>query len=291
MGIELDDATRQRLRRDLMEHRATHPVSDLEYVRRVLKISLNTFKRCIADTSGPLRVKRQTLRAIAGSLRLRTSDYPLPFVVPEPAALQGGYEREAFAFLVGRYVQYRRACDGGKNLSRSTVDLFSDEERGCLGFAEQTRRATPSGPAQTIAFRGEVFMHGERMLMSLLGIVEGEVRLTLLHTPKRRPGMPDADAIGMRGAQLAHGAPKGYVQPVVTPVLLEEARHSPGRGGPDGVVTPADPDFRRADRILADIEMGSVVMTPLLRRMSEPEIRGMEIRGMEIPGREILGPG
>ena len=54
MSITLAGRPRERFRADLLAHRETFSLSDAEYADRVLKVSLNTYKKCIQPVgSGP----------------------------------------------------------------------------------------------------------------------------------------------------------------------------------------------------------------------------------------------
>ena len=96
------------------------------------------------------------------------------------------------------------------------------------------------------------------------------------HTSKVR----GAEALGARGALklgpikihgalLAHGFPKGYFQPVISPVQLESV--PPGTSGEIAKLTKTigtdDADYDRIDRDLRHAEENAIVMTSLIARV------------------------
>ena len=59
MTLVVSPENRERLRRDLLRERHTYALTDAEFAADILKISLNTYKKCIQDGDAtPLRLKR-----------------------------------------------------------------------------------------------------------------------------------------------------------------------------------------------------------------------------------------
>ena len=112
MNIELKGRAFERLAADLMKHRERYALNDSDYAGQVLRVSLNTLKKCLRPSkSKPLVLKRQTLIAIFAHSGLDPSHYGLSFTVPSQAATHGGYQRADFAHLCGAYYLYRRDPD------------------------------------------------------------------------------------------------------------------------------------------------------------------------------------
>ena len=65
-----------RFRADLLAHRDKFPLNDADYVDQVLKISLNTFKKCV-NAAGHLALTRPTFLHIFVSTGLNPKDYGL----------------------------------------------------------------------------------------------------------------------------------------------------------------------------------------------------------------------
>ena len=121
------------------------------------------------------------------------------------------------------------------------------------------------GVAQRTEYSGEIYIHQDRRLMTLLSVDHGEVRSVLVHLPSRpvrgRPRQP----FRLRGLQLAHAYPKGVYQPTVSPVLLEEASGVARR--PGGTLARDDPDHARIAAEMEHTEQNAVVITSLLARV------------------------
>src|ERR1700674_3774334 len=65
MTISLSGRQRDRFKADLRAHRETFSLNDAEYADQVLKVSLNTYKKCVQSTgSKPLAFKRHTFVSI-----------------------------------------------------------------------------------------------------------------------------------------------------------------------------------------------------------------------------------
>ena len=270
MGLALHGVQRRRFAEDLLQHRNSFPDSDGDYAANVLHISLNTFKKCVDPALfKALSLRRNTFVNIFARSGLNPARYGLNIVLPATVLHHGGYANEEFGFLCGRYFVHRRSFLTGTNINRSVLDISWSDEQTCLVFRESLRYRSDSGVAQRLDYNGEVFMHADRILLGLLSFEAGEVRLMTVHTPSRRsPGQPVLGPIKVHGALLAHGFPRGYFQPVVTPVVIE----SVPKGTPPDIeklcrtIKSKDEDYERIIRDLIHAEEHTVIMTPLLAR-------------------------
>ena len=60
--IVVSSQSRKKLRQALLKHRQGFALSEADYVKQVLKVALNTYKKCIAAPDGTeLTLKRHTL--------------------------------------------------------------------------------------------------------------------------------------------------------------------------------------------------------------------------------------
>lgn len=272
MTLTLSGNHRDRFRDDLLAHRNSVHQNDAEYAGKVLKTSLNTYKKCVGPDP-TLGLKRGTLITICTNAGLSPSAYGLNVSLPGPNSVYGGYTRAEYDFLCRRYFYYRRSFLTGQNITRSLLEISWNDAKSALSFHEQLRYVSDAGVTQSTEYRGEVYMHPDRVLMSLLSIDEGEVRVTLLHTPERRAQGGAPRNIRTRGVLLTHGYPRTVFQPVVSAIAIEEA--------PDGraartadlmgrTIKPGDADFERISADLAQAEDHAVVMTPLLARRPQP---------------------
>jgi len=268
LTLELKPGDRAKLRRDLLAQRQGYSLTDADFVTTVLKISLNTYKKCIQpDADAPLRLKRQTFVSLFSNARLSPESYGLDLALPAYGAQYGGYTEEEFGFLAGRYTKYRRSFLTGVSFNRSELDIRWNEHLSCLSFREQVNYVSDRGVPQQTEYGGDIYIHQDRQLMTLLSIESGEVRTVLIHLPSRpvrgRPRQP----FRLRGLQLVHAYPKGVYQPTVSPVLVEEIT-APRKGAKPqgGTVSKDDPDYARIADEMAHTEQHAVVITSLLSR-------------------------
>ncbi len=269
MLIRLKDAARRRFRDDLNAHRARSQLTDAAYAASVLRVSLNTLKKCL-EPGSELTIKRRTFAAITQHAGLDSSLYgaATPAGHSETAS-HGGYSRAEFGFLAGQYLLHRRSFLTAERISRSVMEIAWDGQKGCLTFTERMRYVSDGGVPQSSDYSGDVFMHADRVLMTLLAIKEGEVRMTMLHTPSRRPADNQLGPIRMAGVVLTHGYPKRFYQPVVSAVAVEQvARPRPATQllALCKTLTPGSAEFEAAAADLRVAEEHAVVFTPLLWR-------------------------
>jgi hypothetical protein len=259
---------RARLRRDLLRERHTYSLTDAEFAADVLKISLNTYKKCVQDGDAtPLRLKRQTFVSLFANGRLSPDAYGLTLPLPDHGARFGGYTREEFGFLAGHYVKYRRSFLTGRSFNRSSLELWWNATLGCLSFRERLNYVSDRGVAQSAEYGGEIYIHQDRRLMTLLSADAGEVRSALVHLPARPAANRTRAPFRLRGLQLAHAYPKGIYQPTVTPVLIEElAKGRKPAARQSGTIGEEDPDHARIAGEMAHTELHATVITSLVSR-------------------------
>ena len=71
---------------DLQAHRATFSLNDAEYADQILKISLNTFKKCVQPDGDSLSLKRHTLLSILANAGLNPRSYGLSLALPSQSS-------------------------------------------------------------------------------------------------------------------------------------------------------------------------------------------------------------
>ncbi len=181
-----------------------------------------------------------------------------------PSSRYGGYGKGEFAYIEGRYFCYRRSFLTGKKITRSVLDIRWNDALGALSFDERLRYVSDGGVEQITHYAGEIHMHLDRVLMTLLSIDEGEVRAAMVNVPEKRA--TSSGTRKLRGVLLTHGYPKSFYQPVISAVAIELAspEHSDVQGE---TMEPGHPDFERVERDLRLAEEHAVVMTPLLARL------------------------
>lgn len=270
MAVILAGREREALRADLLADRERRGLTDLQYAQGVLKISLNTFRKCIGK-SAELPLRRQSLTAILSRAGLKPSDYGLTMALPVASGLHGGYREADYGYIAGRYHQIRRNFLDGMDIIRSVIDIAWNRERECLSFRETLRYRTDPGVDYRVNYTGDIYMHPDRVLMSLLAIDAGEVRQILAHVPTRRQGETDLPA-RTRGAVLTHSFPSGLFQPAVSAVSLTRVSDVT-RQNPEKfcrTLSPNDEEYRAASEELRLAEEHGVVITPLLWRRNMP---------------------
>jgi hypothetical protein len=267
MDIKIAGPQRANLRTDVLVHRSKSSLNDVDYARSVLHVSLNTFKKCIGGDP-ELILKQRTFNTIVANI----GGIPKRFGVVGGGALPpsefGGYAKADYDYLVGRYILYRRAIDNGHEITRAVLDISWTESLACLSFVE-TRRFNTDGKWRSSDFKGNIYMHAERVLMGLLAIDNGDTRLTLLHIPTRHVSGSVFGGLRSSGVVLTHGYPKRFFQPVVSPVTIEAIPSTKKSMSANAIcitLAPGAPDYARAAEDLRVAEEHAVVMTPLMWR-------------------------
>jgi hypothetical protein len=276
MTTSLQGKLRDRFKADLLAHRETFSLNDAEYAVEVLKVSLNTFKKCVQSGGRkPLTLKRHTFVSIFANTGLDPKSYGLAMGVPSQASPFGGYRKSDYRFLCGRFFLYRRSFLTARHITRSILEIHPSEAKECLAFHELHYYVSETGIREETHYRGDVYLNQERSILSLPAYFEGQARLTLLHMPERPSG---SKKIKMRGALLAFGIPKGYWQPTSACVFIDgpiDGKHTSPR---DLCKTIQAGTEEYADLCveLARIEEHATIMTPLMwfkaqgKTLSEP---------------------
>jgi hypothetical protein len=177
MTVILTGEARDRFRQDLVAHRQRSPLTDAEYVRTGLRVSLNTWKRCVG-AEPELTLKMQTFRLLTRQAGLDPTLYVAEVGTDERGADYGRYLRAEWGFLERRFFLHRRSFLTAENITRSVLDIDWDDEEGCLRFREAIRYVSDGGVPQAVDNHGRIYMHAEQALMTLLSIRDGEVRST-----------------------------------------------------------------------------------------------------------------
>lgn len=269
MKVSIQPAGRGRLRAELATHRARYDLTDAAYVQDVLKVSLNTYKKCVApDAGAPLTLSRQTFRNLVRNAGLAPGELgvEIPAGGGDPAI--GAYASGDYAFMCQRYVLYRRSFLHARNLNRSVLDIWIDGPRGRLCFRETENYVSDLGLPHEQKHTGDVHVDPDRSLLSLLGNHLGRVRLMLLVIPQHVIGR---EGLRMRGALLTHGRPRGYWQPTVTSLYVEEA---PDPRAPTaelcGTIRPDWSEYQRISDEIGSVESYVTIDTALLWRSPGP---------------------
>jgi hypothetical protein len=263
MNISLFGRQRNRFSADLRAHRETFSLNDAEYADQVLKISLNTYKKCVQpDGSGALTLKRHSFISIFANTALDPRSYGLSISVPSQVSRFGGYKKSEFKFLCGRFFLYRRSFLTARHITRSILEIRESESQECLSFNELHFYTSESGIREELHYHGDIYINQERSILSLPAYSQGQVRLALLQPERTGP----RGKMKMRGALLTFGIPKGYWQPTVSCVFvdgpLEEKRADPRdlcrtlfEGSEEHSALSAE---------LARVEEHGTIMTPLM---------------------------
>jgi hypothetical protein len=268
MDVLMSGEERRQFREGLLGVRAKSSLNDAEFAHNILRVSLNTFKKCVAD-SADLRLKRRSFNAIVGNAGLDRNTFLSMGATLPTASAYGGYSKSEFGYLVGRYLLYRRSFQNGIDISRAVLDIEWCDRQGCLIFNEMRRYRTDGNLWQANDIKGTITIHAERVLMGLLAMDNGDVRLTLLHIPSRNVYGTQLGTIRTSGAVLTHGYPKRYFQPVVSAVTIEAISPTLKTRSPNELcvlIKPGDPEHAAADEEMRIADEHAVVMTPLMCR-------------------------
>ena len=263
MTITLAGRQRERFKADLLAHRETFSLNDAEYADQVLKVSLNTYKKCVQSTrSGTLGLKRHTFVNIFANTALDPKNYGISIGVSSQASRFGGYQQSDFQFLCARYFLYRRSFLTARHITRSILEVRPSDSHECLSFSELHYYTSEVGAREEIHYHGDIHMNRERSILSLPAYFEGQVRLTLLQ-PER---LGTKGRIKMRGAVLAFGNPKGYWQPAVSSVFVDGPVEGKCQHPRDLCMTILDSAEEHAvlSAELARVEEHATIITPLM---------------------------
>jgi hypothetical protein len=262
--MSLTGRHRERFKTDLRSHREKFLLSDADYAERVLKVSLNTFKKCLhTNGKAPLNLKRHTLVSILANAELDPKCYGLTIRLPSQGSQYGGYQKWNYPFLCGRFFLYRRSFLTARNITRSVLEIGADELKECLSFHELHDYVSDAGTREEQQYQGDIYLNQERNILSLPAYLEGQVRLTLLHMPQKPMGR---EKLKMRGAVLAFGIPKGYWQPTVSCVFIEgpiDGRHPRPRDLCKTILAGTE-EYAAISAELAHAEEHATIITPLV---------------------------
>jgi hypothetical protein len=266
--ITLTGRQRNQLREDLLAHRATSALNDADYVRDILRVSLNTYKKCIGPVE-KLSMKRHSFNNIVANTGFDPGRFGAKTVTPAQPMHFGGYTKAEYGYMVGRYFLYRRSFQNDEGITRAVLDISWSDSLSCLTFKELRRFKSDAGVLQANDMSGHIYMHAERVLMGLLAIDNGDARLTLLHVPSRTAHGTNLGLMRTSGALLTHGYPKRFFQPVVSPITLEVVEPSKRTQSPNALckfITPNMPEYAGVAAALQMAEEHACVMTPLVWR-------------------------
>jgi hypothetical protein len=195
MLIVLTGHQRSQLRDDLIAHRATSTLNDADYVRDVLRVSLNTYKKCVGSAEA-LSMKRHSFNNIVANTGLDPGRFGAKTVAVAQSMHFGGYNRAEYGYMVGRYFLYRRSFQSNAYITRAVLDIGWSDSQSCLTFKELRRFKSGSGPILANDISGNIFMHAERVLMGLLAAARA------LASCPRHQSRPDANVRRRAGARL-----------------------------------------------------------------------------------------
>ncbi len=216
MTIGLTGKQRASFVKDLKAHREAYTLSDAEYATQVLKVSLNTYKKCVRPVGHvPLSLQRHTFVSIFANSGLEPRNYGLTLALPNRVSQFGGYAKQDFKYLCGRYLLYRRSFLTARDITCGILDIDASKSLECLTFVERNSYTAEVGSSQDLKYSGNIYMNQERNLLSLPAYEEGNVRLMQVQ-PER---LGNRRQIKYRGALLTFGNPKGYWQPTVSCVF------------------------------------------------------------------------
>ncbi len=257
----LEGTARANFGEDLLRARKSSSSSDADFANRELRISLNTYKKCIDPSGAPLRLRRSTLVAIIRACKLDPTRFGLEFPVSRQRPRDpGSYARNDLGFLEGSYIQVRRLPSVESAIAVSTLNFTWDDARSLLTFHESTH-ALDNGASEPRVYRGDVHLQQDRSVFGLLSVENGETRLSLVHTPDlQKPGRrTTAHAPGtfrLHGVQLAPGAPNGTLRPIVSAIYLEHvsSAHLDVATLQSGILSANHPAFGRLTSELHHIE-------------------------------------
>jgi hypothetical protein len=272
MLISLTAQQRAHFRDDILAHRSTFALTDADYVRDILRISLNTYKKCVGP-GDELSMKRHSFNNIIANAGLVPARFGVNSAAPAQPTHFGGYTKAEYGYIVGRYLLYRRSFQNGIDITCAVLDITWSDSQSCLMFQELRHFKSDTGVVHTNDFSGNIFMHTERVLMGLLAIDNGDLRLTLLHVPSRHAHGTNLGLMRTSGAVLTHGYPKRFFQPVVSPVTIEAiapAKRKLPVAALCKVIAPRMPEFDELNAELKVAEEHAVVMTPLMARIGTP---------------------
>jgi hypothetical protein len=269
--IVLSGHQRELLRHALLRHRQGYAHSEADYVRDVLQVALNTYKKCIsvAETE-ELQMKRRTLAAILKAANIDPAAIDVDLVMPSAVEQFGNYEPQHYSYLLGTYFLHRRSFQTGNNIVRGVIQISINEQKRCLQFDEYNDYISDGGMHDDSHYSGELYMNEERSLFSMFYVLNGYLRLTMTQAPVRNsPGAAGTlprGGIKLRGGLFTHGRGKGVWQPTFSAVSIESLPTALWKKAREEcrTIKPDDPEFEALNRELMYAEDYTSVVTPLM---------------------------
>jgi hypothetical protein len=269
--IVLNSHQRELLRHALLRHRQGYTHSEADYVKDVLQVALNTYKKCVSvSDSEDLPMKRRTLTAILKATNIPPSTIAVDLVLPSAAEQFGNYDPQQFSYLVGTYFLHRRSFQTGSNIVRGVFEISINEQKRCLSFEEYNDYISDGGMHDDSHYTGDLYMNEERSLYSMFYLSNGYMRLTMTQAPVRSgPGPAGTLPLGgikLRGGLFTHGRGKGVWQPTFSPVSIVSLPERQWKKAREEcrTIKPDDPEFEALNRELVYAEDYAGVVTPLM---------------------------
>ena len=281
-NIVLDEVAWKYLREVVVKHRRTSQMNDAAYAKTILGVSVNTYKKCIAEPNiAGLPLKEQKLLALVKAVKLDPVRLGIDAVEPSFDSQYGGYDPDQFKDLAGSYYVHRRSFLHACNIVRGIVDIRIDEKKRCLAFEEYNNYISDAGFKDETLYKGEIYINETRSLFGLQAVHEGQARLMMLQSIVRAQGaLADPNVRGRlrwRGALLTFGRPREAWQPTITAVVLESLPPAQWKSARKQcrTIEPSNPEFATIALEIAHAEEHACIMTPLLwnRRQPAPPAR------------------
>ena len=246
---------------DLRNHRSGYSANDYSYANEVLKISLNTYKKCIQSLhKDELTLQRSKLINILSHAELDPAAYGLNLTVGGADNRFGNYQKSKFNFLCGRYLIYRRSFLTARDITCGVLDIAQSKIQDCLSFVERHHYMSEEQQAQNLEYTGDIYMDEGQALLSLPAFENGKVRLMQL-VPERVDRQ-----VKLRGALLTFGSPRGIWQPTVSCVYAVGPSKNDETPTRDlcRTINNSSKDFREISSHLEHVERFTTILTPLM---------------------------
>ena len=185
--------------------------NDASYANEVLKVSLNTYKKCVKSLgNGELTLRRSKLVSIISNADLDPQAYGLDVFVGGGDKRFGNYHKRSFRHLCGRFLIYRRSFLTASDITCGVLDIGESPVHECLTFVERHHYLSELGQIQKLEYSGNIYMDEGQALLSLPAYENGKVRLVQLMAESVE------QQVKLRGAMLTFGSPRGIWQPTIS---------------------------------------------------------------------------
>lgn len=251
----------ERFVRDLRKHRSGYAANDYTYANDVLKVSLNTYKKCIRSIEeGELSLQRSKLINILSHADFDPTTYGLNVAIQGPDNRFGNYQKSKFDYLCGRYLIYRRSFLTARDITCSVLDIEQSKLQECLSFVERHHYTSESQQVQQFEYAGDIYMDEGQALLSLPAYENGKVRLMQLIAERVNK------QVKLRGALLTFGSPKGIWQPTISCVYAVGPTKSDEAHARDlcKTIDNSSKDFEEISAHLEHVERFTTIVTPLM---------------------------